>query len=115
MPDQRELTTGTFTATLKDGDGNTITSGITDIELSIYDQDGAVVNGVEDVDINNTGRGSLALGVLTITFEPEDHTISGTMEGSRKHMIKIKYTWDSGDKQAFDETYYIVENLTNVP
>lgn len=113
MTDQRELTTGTFTCTLKDGEGNTITSGVTKLEMSLYDANGEVINSVEDINILNTGRGSLSSGVLTITFEPEDHTISGESDGY--HMLKLYYEWDSGNKQAYDNTYFTVEALEKVP
>jgi hypothetical protein len=111
--DQRELTTGTFTATLKDGEGNTITSGVTKLEMSLYDANGTVINSVEDINILNTGRGTLTSGVLVIAFEPEDHTISGASDG--RHLLKIYYEWDGGNKQAYDNTYFTVENLEQVP
>lgn len=111
--DQRELTTGTFNATLKDGDGNVITSGITVLEMSLYDANGAVINSVEDVDILDKDRGTLTAGVLTIVFEPDDHTVSGSSDG--RHLLKLFYKWDGGDKQCYDNTYFTVDNLEQVP
>ena len=117
MGDLRELTTGKFTATLKDENGTTITSGITTLEMSLYDQDGEVINEVENLNILNTGRGSLTSGVLTITFEPEDNEIesSAVSQSWVTHTLKIYYEWDGGNKQAYDETEFSVKNLRYAP
>ena len=92
-------TTPVYTATLVDGSGNPI-SGVTLAALTLTIADtltGTIINGVSQINILNTGRGTIdAAGLLTISLEPGDTSMSETTGPQVQRSLIIDWTYNAG-------------------
>jgi len=93
------------------------------LTLSVYALDTlAVINGLENIGILNTGRGSVdALGNVKVKLTSLDNPIVNDQLAEERHLILLKWTWlevfngvgvtRSGSK----ELVLTVDNVTMVP
>lgn len=89
-----------YTGRLLDGNGDGIPAGDLDsltLTLAVTNT-GVIVNGVEKVDILNTGRGVIdAEGNLTITLLPEDTDIGAAPVNTQRTLsMVIDWTFNGG-------------------
>lgn len=114
-----EQTTLRFTATLIDETGAAIPSaGLSALTLTLYNRDSTtkeILNGVDDVNILNTGRGTVhaTSGLLTIVLLPADNAIIDDTVDLEWHRALIEGTY-SGGKTFKQEIDFQVRNLAKV-
>jgi hypothetical protein len=105
-----------YSGYLKDEEGNAIVAAdLTTLTVTVYDETtGTIINGVENTNILNTGRGSIdAAGLLEVVLLPADMAVVGT--GKREtHILLIQWTWATGSKAGKKEVAFPVQNLTKV-
>mgnify|MGYP001572237205 CR=1 FL=1 len=115
-----ERTTLQVTATLKDETGTVITAAaLTTMTLTLYVRDVAaltIINSVDDVNILNTGRGTVhaTSGLVTITLFPADNQIVDTTVEVEWHRALIEWTYNGGSKAGKYEIDFPVVNLNKV-
>lgn len=91
-----EGTTPQLTYTLKDENGDVITSSLDTQEASIYDAaTGKAVGTWTDKDIDGTNGNSVTLGIGTWLL-PVDATAKLTTAVTEDHVIAMKFTYNSG-------------------
>ncbi len=99
-------TTPDMSADLYDNDGTALTAAqITSLTLTIHDDEGNVINSRSDVDINDTGIGSLVDGASTVTLTIKPVSADTAYQGDdssdmESHYWKIKWGWNDGDGDA---------------
>lgn len=93
--------TPVYTAKIVDAEGAGIPDTSLDtVTLSIVDTlSGAVINGVSETDILNTGRGTVdEFGNLTITLLPDDTSMEGVPGAAKvQRSLVIDFTYNGGD------------------
>lgn len=115
-----ERTTLRITAPLKDETGAAIPSaGLTTLTLTLYVRDATaqtIINSVDDVNILNTGRGTVhaTSGLLTLTLLPADTQIVDSTSAIEWHRALIEWTYDAGAKAGKYEIDFPVLNLNKV-
>lgn len=86
------------------------------LTLTLYNlADLTIINGVNDTDVKNVGRGALhaTSGVLTLTFDDADSIIA-TASGEY-HVALIEATYNSGTRSLRQEVIFAVRDLAKVP
>ena len=112
-----ELNSWAFTADLTKDDGTPLGPAALDtLTLTLYDvATDLIINGVDHVDIKNTGRGALdAAGHLVVSFTSADNAIVSTENLKEKHKALIIGTWNGGDGYTSQEITFTVLNLHKV-
>jgi hydrogenase maturation factor len=108
-----------FTGVLRDDEEAAIPlSGVGTLTLTLYDKaTAAVINSVTNVDIKNTGRGTIhaTSGALAIHFLPEDTPITVSTLTEETHVALIKGTYNGGADKLNFEIVHRVRNVRNVP
>jgi hypothetical protein len=109
-----ELNSWELYANLSQEDGTPIgPANLTTLTMTLYDyMTSTVINGVEDVNILNTGRGQLdANGHLIVSFTSSDNPLVSTAPRER-HRARITSTWNLGNGRHDEEFEFTVYNLT---
>lgn len=115
-----ERTTLLVQATLRDETGAAIPSSALDaLTLTIYNRDSTaqeIVNSVDDVNILNTGRGTVnaTSGLVTIVLTPADNQIVNTAADLEWHRLLIEGTYAGGASAFKHEVDVQVRNLSKV-
>lgn len=115
-----ERTSWRLTATLLDETGAAIPSaGLSTLTLTLYNRDSAlkeIVNSVDDVNVLNSGRGTVhaTSGLLTLTLEPADNQIIDNTLDLEWHRALIEGTYAAGAKAFKSEIDFPVRNLNKV-
>ena len=115
-----ERTTLRILLTLQDETGAAIPSaGLTTLTLTLYVRDATaqtIINSVDDVNILNTGRGTVhaTSGLLTLTLLPADTQIVDSTSAIEWHRALIEWTYDAGAKAGKYEIDFPVLNLNKV-
>lgn len=115
-----ERSTVAYQARLTDQADIALTAAaLNSLTLTLYDvqaETQAIVNGVNRLNILNTGRGSLAAdGTLTITLEPADTVILDETHAFERRRMLIEWTWQAGTRAGRHEVDFFVKNLHYVP
>ncbi len=106
--------TAVYTAKIVDQNGNGIPDGsLETLVLSIYDVvTKAIVNGIEDVDILNAGRGVVdTSGNLTLTLEPGDTAIlaSSPIVGfTQERSLVLDWTYNGGNATGRHQVNFFI-------
>lgn len=108
------------TITLRDEAGQAIGSTVINtLTLTLYDKSGSapdIVNGVEEVNIKNTGRGQLSsTGVLTLTLTPQDTALIDATHAYEVRGALVRYTWANETKADAIEITFYIRNLSRHP
>jgi hypothetical protein len=110
-------TTSPYTADMRDEEGNEIPGSVLDaMTLTIIDTlSGAIVNGCQNVDILNTGRGTIdETGHLTINLETGDTDMSEVPGASMvQRSLIINWTMNDGTTLRSHRANFFVRNLLN--
>jgi hypothetical protein len=107
-------TTGKYTATIVDEDGNGISSAdITTAVMTLYDtQTEDIINTRDAQDILNANGVTIdTSGNLEWIWDPEDMPILHSVRKPEVHTALIKITWDSGAKQLYHEVSFRVNKV----
>ena len=106
---QTERSSGTYTATLSDENGDAVTA-LDSLVVWLRDvSSGAYLNSREGQSLLNANGGTFSAGALTWAMEPADHAIVGTGPIER-HEAVFRATWDSGTKS---KTWSVQWDVTN--
>jgi len=114
-----EQTTVRITGTLVDETGAAVPSAaLTTLTLTIYARDHAtqaIVNSVDDVNILNSGRGTVhaTSGLLTLLLDPADQTIIDATLDQEWHRALIEGTYSATKKLKY-EIDFPVRNLNKI-
>lgn len=115
-----ERTSLRFTATLVDETGTAVQAGsLTTLTLTLYNRDSTakeILNSVTQVNILNTGRGTVhaTSGLLTLVLEPADNQIVDGTQDQEWHRALIEGTYAVGVKAFKFEVDFPVRNLNKV-
>lgn len=115
-----ERTSLRFTATLVDETGAAVQAGsLNTLTLTLYNRDSTakeILNSVTQVNILNTGRGTVhaTSGLLTMVLEPADNQIIDGTQDQEWHRALIEGTYAVGAKAFKFEVDFPVRNLNKV-
>ena len=114
-----EQSSARYSATITKPDGAALTpaeSGLT-LRLTLYalNEGHTIINGLEDANILNAGRGTLSsLGELVIGLMDADNQIVDPTLAQERHIMLIQAGWANGGA-ANHEVLFTVANLSEVP
>lgn len=103
-----------LTAVLRDEAGDPVPgSALHEATLTLFDRaTEAIINNRTATDVKSLVDVD---GVLTFPLTPDDmvlHTATATLEW---HVARIRFSWDSGQKQGFHEVHHPIANLALLP
>ena len=105
-------------AQLTKEDGTVLTpAALETLTLTLYDiESDDIVNGLEDADILNVGRGTLDTnGHLVVALESADNPILTATNDLERRKALIVGTWNTGKGRTSQEVIYSVRNIHRVP
>lgn len=106
---QTERSSGVYTATLADENGDAVTA-LDSLVVWLRDlQTGAYLNSRENQSLLNANGGTFSAGTFTWAMSPADHAIVGG-DSRERHEAVFRATWDSGTKAR---TWSILFDVTN--
>jgi hypothetical protein len=110
-----EGATWRFKGILKDEQGQVIQgSALATLTLTLKDRDtGTILNGVNAVNILNTGRGVVdEAGLLRVTLTPADNVMQDSAKDLEAHVMVLRWTWGAtAEKAGAHEVEFSVKNL----
>lgn len=117
--DVPEKTSWTYSCLLKDDKGNLIPRlALSTLTLTVYvpGAGNPVINGIQDVNILNTGRGTVGEtdGTLSIHFFAADNVILSDSAVNETHVALIKGTYNGGVDGFNREVQFKVKNMARV-
>ena len=112
-----ENTTVRVSGQFTDETGAVIGSGsMQTLAVTLYDRaTGAAINGRTGQNVLNANGGTLDVsGNFALQLDPADTAIIGT-DRIETHVLRMDWTWSSGNKAGRAEMTLVVNNLVGVP
>jgi len=113
-----ELSTWTYNGVLRDEKGQAIPgSALSELKVTLYEKVSlGVINNVQDVNILNTGRGTVdESGNLQIVWLPADGPIVNAILPTERHCFRLSWKWSGGTKAANHTVEFVMRNLAKLP
>lgn len=107
-----------ITGVFKDEAGEVVPADdISSLRFWLYDHEEEVINSREDVDILNTGPGTVDdEGNFALTLSPDDNPIvDPSSHRFERHLLVVEWTWALGLKKSHENIYLIVQNDRKIP
>ena len=113
----REKSDYEITGTIRDVKGALVVVPLTTMTLTLYAMDAAltIINSIDDVNINNVGRGTVpGDGTFAILLGPADNPVLDGTLLEETHRALVEWTYNGGASQGRQRIEFRVANFERV-